>query len=206
MGSGDMNHLVLLQGVADDDLRSVREKEATYRGSWKKRGGVGAWMMLARKWDRLENMMASDHGQDILCACAKETSGADGTALAEVRDLRRYLLLVEAEVLANAMPGAPLSGPAIPPYVTGVQLRSEQLGEADGFVGFVGAPQNDATAMVVDELLRQLDALLPRLQSETARLELLQRADPEARAQWLASSALLRRLERATVPQVARGL
>jgi hypothetical protein len=67
-------------------------------------------MMLARKWDRLENMLAeNDLGYDIFRAIALERNmqGSDGTVLAEVRDLRRYLLLVEAEMVARGAVEAP---------------------------------------------------------------------------------------------------
>lgn len=40
--------------------------------------------------------------EDIFVATDADTSGADGTVLAEVRDLRRYLLLVEARLVANS--------------------------------------------------------------------------------------------------------
>lgn len=39
--------------------------------------------------------------EDIFAAIGDDVSGADSTVLAEVRDLRRYLLLVEAEILSR---------------------------------------------------------------------------------------------------------
>jgi hypothetical protein len=48
-------HLRHIPAVQDNDSRTIHIKEAEYDASWKKRGGVGAFMMLARKWDRLEN-------------------------------------------------------------------------------------------------------------------------------------------------------
>jgi hypothetical protein len=83
------------------DAEFLIEKDTSYGGSWKKRGGVGAFMMLARKWDRLETMLAKDY--DIFKAIDLDYSGNDGTILAEVRDLRRYLLLVEAEMLSREL-------------------------------------------------------------------------------------------------------
>ena len=85
----------------------VIQKDRSYGSSWKKRGGVGAFMMLARKWDRLEELVCPKIGgghnaYDIFRAisrCSVDAQGADGTVLAEVRDLRRYLLLVEAEMM-----------------------------------------------------------------------------------------------------------
>ena len=94
-----MDHMRFLKEISEKDIRQLEEKEKTYKGSWKKRGGVGAFMMLARKWDRLEEICKrADY--DIFEVC-REMSGRDGTALAEVRDLRTYLLLIEAEMIAR---------------------------------------------------------------------------------------------------------
>lgn len=105
-----------LETVTKIDIAALQEKEKTYRGSWKKRGGVGAFMMLARKWDRLEEMLRerciyapadarkTTHEcspYDVFAFIAAQPSGNDGTVLAEIRDLRRYLLLVEAEMMAR---------------------------------------------------------------------------------------------------------
>lgn len=100
-----MGHLDYLQGLADQDVAQLRHKEATYQGSWKKRGGTGAFMMLARKWDRIEAMaqQCTEGGGrwDIfgLIFSQRGQVGEDGTVLAEIRDLRRYLMLVEAEMV-----------------------------------------------------------------------------------------------------------
>jgi hypothetical protein len=104
--------------VVQTDVEHLKLKEQTYQGSWKKRGGIGSFMMLARKWDRLENMVQS-RGWDIF---KNAGDGGDGTPLAEIRDLRRYLLLIEAELKSRAAKGtsAPLiverepSAPTIP--------------------------------------------------------------------------------------------
>lgn len=112
-------HHAHLRAVAEEDVRYVLEKDRSYGASWKRRGGVGAFMMLARKWDRLEEMVTRGRtamGQyDIFAAVAaddvavdgRRIQGADGTVLAEVRDLRRYLLLVEAEMIARGAVAAP---------------------------------------------------------------------------------------------------
>jgi hypothetical protein len=57
-------------------------------------------MMLARKWDRLENIV-QESGYDIFKSISDFPLGQDGSALAELRDLRQYLLLVEAEMIAQ---------------------------------------------------------------------------------------------------------
>lgn len=141
MPTSDMDHMTHLRAVADEDIRHLEEKERTYRGSWKKRGGVGAFMMLARKWDRLEGMMEKPHEYqpryDILAAMEyeKDFGGDDGTVLAEIRDLRRYLLLVEAEMVARGVveykPTVTMSklGP-VPVHAVGDPPRTEEAARA----------------------------------------------------------------------------
>jgi hypothetical protein len=80
------------------DIETLIEKEKDYGDSWKKRGGVGAYMMLARKWDRIENTVKSqEHSYDVFRAMMEDRR--DDGLLDDIRDLRRYLLLVESEVL-----------------------------------------------------------------------------------------------------------
>ena len=78
----------LIRTIALTDVEVLKEKGKTYGDSWKKRGGVGAFMMLARKWDRLENMTR---------ARQYDVFALEASALEEIQDLRAYLLLVEAE-------------------------------------------------------------------------------------------------------------
>lgn len=100
------SHMDCLRAVADEDIRHLEMKEKTYGGSWKKRGGGGAFMMAARKWDRLENILPADN-YDVFTAIQRQPGGEDGSVLAEVRDLRRYLLLIEAEMVARGVVTCP---------------------------------------------------------------------------------------------------
>lgn len=94
MSGGRFNYENLMcVAVKDVDVLEMKDKE--YGSSWKKRGGVGAFMMLARKWDRIENFAAAAQ-YDVIGAAVKE-SREDGV-LDDIADLRRYLLLVEEEV------------------------------------------------------------------------------------------------------------
>ena len=77
------------------DHVKLEEAEQSYGDSWKQRGGVGAFMMLARKRDRLEKQV-TEQGYDIFQAIAYD--GREEGILDDIRDLRRYLFLVEAEV------------------------------------------------------------------------------------------------------------
>jgi hypothetical protein len=91
-----------LREIADKDLEYLRKKDRQYNASWKRRGGVGAFFTIVRPWDRLENMVA-DMDYDLFGPIRKEgLAGPDGTVIACVRDIRRYLLLVEAHMTEEA--------------------------------------------------------------------------------------------------------
>ena len=81
-----------LQTIADSDVVALEEAEKSYGDSWRKRGGVGAFMMLARKWDRIENQVKAQQ-YDVFGAIEADRR-ADGI-MDEIQDLRRYLMLVE---------------------------------------------------------------------------------------------------------------
>ena len=68
------------------------EKGEGYGDSWKQRGGVGAFMVIARKWDRIQ--LAAQHADwDIFFAIKERPS-----LLEDIKDLRNYLTLLEDEV------------------------------------------------------------------------------------------------------------
>ena len=77
------------------DHVKLEEAEQSYGDSWKQRGGVGAFMMLARKWDRLEKQV-TESNYDVFQAAAEDMR--EEGILDDISDLRRYLFLVEAEV------------------------------------------------------------------------------------------------------------
>ena len=84
--------------LALNDVTGLEKAQETYGDSWKQRGGVGAFMMLARKWDRIENQVSkSNINFDILKVAENEVADNLEDLLDDIRDLRRYLLLVEAE-------------------------------------------------------------------------------------------------------------
>ena len=82
-------------GLANQDVEVLHESEQSYGDSWKQRGGVGAFMMLARKWDRLEKQV-TEYNYDVFQAAAEDMR--EEGILDDISDLRRYLFLVEAEV------------------------------------------------------------------------------------------------------------
>lgn len=87
--------------VAIAGVELIKSKTKTYGDSWKRRGGAGAWFTTVRPWDRLETIVSA-HGGDVLAAVAADLAGADGSALACIRDVRNYLTLIEAEALSSA--------------------------------------------------------------------------------------------------------
>jgi len=90
------NNYKLIEDLAWGDVEVLKEAEKSYGTSWKQRGGIGAFMMLARKWDRLENQVKKN-GYDVFLS-ALEDQRAEGI-LDDIRDLRQYLLLVESHCL-----------------------------------------------------------------------------------------------------------
>ena len=84
-----------LKFVCNTDVETLIIKGRSYGNSWKKRGGIGAFMMLARKWDRIEEAV-KNNGYDVFSTYGKDAR--DEGIIDDIRDLRRYLLLVEVEV------------------------------------------------------------------------------------------------------------
>jgi len=91
-----MSYIDKVEQVATADVAGIKEKDAAYGGSWQKRGGVGAFMMLARKWDRIE-VAVEKHNWDIFVTIIDDIR--EENTLDDIRDLRRYLTLVEAEIM-----------------------------------------------------------------------------------------------------------
>jgi hypothetical protein len=86
----------LLYRAPDTDWRkdcgTLRTKDKEYGGSWHRRGGPGAFMMLARKWDRIAT--AIDKYGDLGALIAKDQR--EEGVIDDITDLRCYLLLVLA--------------------------------------------------------------------------------------------------------------
>ena len=111
MGHSDPNNnefIDHLSPVAVEDVTGLTEAQKHYGNSWKQRGGVGAFMMLARKWDRIEQKAkqanASVNQYDIFEHLAIDDRGEG--LIDDIRDLRRYLMLVEAEARAMGVGAA----------------------------------------------------------------------------------------------------
>ena len=88
-------YIDIVPEIAQRDVITLQRKDREYGGSWCKRGGIGAAMMLLRKVDRIENQIQK-FGWDIFAAAAADKR-PEGI-VDDIRDLRAYLLLVEAQV------------------------------------------------------------------------------------------------------------
>jgi hypothetical protein len=95
-----MTYMDHLRSVALSGVALIVEKTRTYGPSWKRRLGPGAWFTTVRPWDRLETIV-ENHGGDVFAAIEAQPMGEDGSALACIRDMRNYLLLIEAEMVAR---------------------------------------------------------------------------------------------------------
>ncbi len=95
------NYLRHLDDIADEDAATLFDAEKSYGDSWKKRGGTGAFMMLARKWDRIEKQVSATAFNVFR---AIEVDERKEGVIDDIRDLRRYLMLVEAECRERGYP------------------------------------------------------------------------------------------------------
>lgn len=87
-----------LKEIVAEDVHHLIEAEKAYGDSWKKRGGSGAFFVLSRKWDRIENQCRQvDYN---IFTAVKSFPNKDGL-LDDIQDLRRYLILVEEYVTSE---------------------------------------------------------------------------------------------------------
>lgn len=105
-----MSYIDRVPAIAQHDVDVLLKKDKEYGGSWKLRGGTGAFMMLARKWDRIDNLvkrpayMLPDAEGNTRAAERWDIfqhallDNREEGLLDDIGDLRRYLLLVEAEI------------------------------------------------------------------------------------------------------------
>lgn len=104
------DYLKHLDDIGREDAAGLKKAQASYGNSWKCRGGVGAFMMMARKWDRMENRVrvsttgseegAPGAGAWDIFAHVEADQRSEGV-IDDIRDLRRYLMLVEADLRAR---------------------------------------------------------------------------------------------------------
>lgn len=152
--------------ISARDIDVLHKAAASYGDSWKSRGGVGAFMMLARKWDRIENQLKRTDAptkMDGAPSPAKydifehiEADPRREGIIDDIRDLRTYLMLVEAEMLAQGViegfvakedsAKAPVRACQLP------ELRAQDLSISEcEACGEIVAPQTDVCRRVARE-------------------------------------------------------
>lgn len=91
--------------VVSDDVEGLLEARRAYGDSWMKRGGAGAAMNLFRKTDRMEQLLAKPpqgvDRYDLFAIILGTLGEGEDKLLDTVRDLRRYLALTEAHMIAR---------------------------------------------------------------------------------------------------------
>ena len=93
-------HLAYIEAVAEEDAAALLKGDSKegYGGSWKKRGGASAYLIYVRKPDRLE-LGVKRFNYDIFEALHNDERSE--SVLDDIRDARRYLMLIEAEYRAQ---------------------------------------------------------------------------------------------------------
>lgn len=98
-----------LNAICTHDLHYLITRDADYGSSWLRRGGIGAYLTAVRPIDRLDAQLAAGTPPwDILA-----NAHANPLVLNAIRDARRYLLLIEAELLRRH-PDLPVDDPKTP--------------------------------------------------------------------------------------------
>jgi len=86
----------LIAHVTQLDVEGILVAEKEYNSSWRKYGGFSAFMNLDRKWSRIVTAVKANPDKNIF-TLVKDDLRAEGI-IDDMRDLRRYLILVEAEI------------------------------------------------------------------------------------------------------------
>lgn len=94
----DLRNESIIFSLADGDVDKLRTAQKSYGHSWISRGLRGAYFVMVRKIDRIENQMRQANFD--LPAALSMFPGKDGI-IDDIRDLRQYLLLIEAEIIAQ---------------------------------------------------------------------------------------------------------
>lgn len=97
--------MIQLKKISDKINNTLKEKGVHYGDSWKKRGGPGAYMVTARKMDRIEQIVAQN-GYDIFRVMKENPGGA----LDDIEDLVGYLMLWLLENEKSKATGSPRPG------------------------------------------------------------------------------------------------
>ena len=83
-----------LRAITKELLEYVSEKDFHYGSSWRKRGGAGAFFVMARKWDRIEQACSIQESAKYDIFKVFETEDRIETILDDCLDLTGYLLIL----------------------------------------------------------------------------------------------------------------
>lgn len=148
----NMDHLKFLEPIASGLVKILHQKEREYKGSWKKRGGVGAFFVAIRKADALEEIVRKND-YDVFSML-----GASGSASIEdqLEDLAGYCLLILAEraALRSYRPGTPEDGGH---HADETKAESRSVAVAPPNIGLVSA-----SGQLVDDDAWAFASLRPR--------------------------------------------
>lgn len=123
-----MTDFTRMRGLAEDICKVVEQKDTDYGSSWRRRGGAGAFMVMIRKADRVENLSKQD-GYDIFKTIATNRGGI----IDDIDDLIGYLLLIREHCLPQ--PGE-THGDQVTAKVKGI------AGHQPSYHTFTGNPSN----------------------------------------------------------------
>lgn len=82
-----------LKFITEELVKFVNDKDIQYGSSWRKRGGAGAFMVIARKWDRIEQACEKETAKYDIFNVFKEEDRRE-TILDDCLDLVGYLLIL----------------------------------------------------------------------------------------------------------------
>ena len=83
-----------LNFITEELVKFVNDKDVQYGSSWRKRGGAGAFMVIARKWDRIEQVCETRHPAKYDIFDVFEADDRSETILDDCLDLVGYLLIL----------------------------------------------------------------------------------------------------------------
>jgi hypothetical protein len=88
-----------LNEISNEIICLLEEKAKHYGDSWKMRGGIGAFMNIARKWDRLETQCKKNN-YDIFYSILNDKLDEEGVK-DSIIDLIGYGLLILSETITT---------------------------------------------------------------------------------------------------------
>jgi hypothetical protein len=107
----NLDHMNMLDRIAASDIAVLREKERTYKGSWKAAGGRSAWFMARRNLDRLINMLSPKDYSAVDCVDYLEhklnNGGIQPTNLDAAEQLKKIREQLIAEDIFERIKNAP---------------------------------------------------------------------------------------------------